>query len=273
MSSAIDIILKRIRDLPILNVEAYRLIDYCSKPTATFETLEGMVNNSPNLVGQIFRLANSAFYQRQKKPETLKDAIILLGMGTLKQIFAQNFYQSLGKMLGTQTKVLDHGRDCARLAEFLGRSAGMSVTDIGKIRLGGLLHDIGQLFMAFSFPPQFEQAKRLSKSEKIPSYQAETKVFGVNHQEVGAVLCKRWNFPDYMIQIVRTHHPPCETGIPTLIAPVYCGNGYLNQRDGSIFQPYETALKEFFLARRVDMPWTSFRDECGKLLATQPPNL
>lgn len=267
----LDAILKRLRDLPILNTEAYRLIDYCSKPEVSFETLEGMIKKNPNLSGQIFRLANSPFYKRAKAIETLNDALVLLGITTLKQIFTQNFYGSLGKILNTQFRMLNHGKECGHLSEYIARNAGMNVIDCSKVHMGGLLHDIGQLFLAFLFPSQFEQARSLAKSEKIQIFQAETKIFGITHQEVGAVICSKWNFPNYLIEIIKAHHNQGAT-IPQEAVPVFCANNYLRNRDNEPFQPYEKPLQDFFAARKKPFPWKSLKDEFRQYLLTSAGN-
>ncbi|NLI78521.1 MAG: HDOD domain-containing protein [Candidatus Riflebacteria bacterium] len=263
-----ETILKRLRDLPILNSEAFRLIEYCSSPKPAFEVLEGMVKNNPNLAGQIVRLANSAFYKRSKPTETLMDALVLLGLTTLKQVFVQSFYASVGKMLNTQSRVLEHGRECALLAEFIGRGAGLDAAECGRHRLGGLLHDIGKQFLAFFFPQPYEQVTRMMKLERTPSFQAEKKIFGVTHQEVGATLCARWNFPSFLVDIIKAHHAEGPGGPPPGALPVFCANGFLHQRDGEAFQPWEAPLRAWFAARRVTLPWKNLVDEFRAFLRT-----
>jgi putative nucleotidyltransferase with HDIG domain len=262
----LDLIMKRIRDLPILNTEAYRLVDYCSQPEPSFANIEGMVKNNPNLCGQILRLANSATYKRSKPAETLADALVLLGLATLKQIFVQDFFSSVGKMLNTQSKVLDHGRECALLAEFIAHSAGLPALESSKARIGGLLHDIGKQFLAFFFPGPYEQVNRAVKLERIPSFQAEGKIFGVTHSEVGATLCAKWNFPGYLIDIIKTHHSPNATGLPAPAVAVYCANAFLHHRDGDAGQSYEQPLSKLFAERNRPLPWQNVKDDLTAFL-------
>ncbi len=261
-----ETIAKRLRDLPILNIEAFRLIQYCSSPAPSMATLEGMVKTNPNLSGQIMRLANSASLKRLKPTEVLSDALVLLGMDTLKKIFVQNFYGSLGQLLQTQSSELSHGKNCAILSEFVARSAGMDPVESSKVFMGGLLHDIGKLFLAFVFPAQFDSARKMSRLEQKKSFEAEMKVFGFTHQDVGEMICATWNFPDYLGAIVKSHHVVSEGPLHPLGVPVFIANGFLNESDRAPFQPFEERLKALFSSRRRSLEWTDFREEFRKAL-------
>jgi hypothetical protein len=49
--------------------------------------------------------------------------------------------------------------------------------------------------------------------------------------------------------------------------PVFCANSFLDQRDGTPFQPYEGPLKSFFTARGKPLPWADLKAEFSKVLA------
>ena len=249
------LIQRRLRDLPILNTEAYRLVDYCSKPEPEFDVIEEIVQGNPNLCSQIMRLANSSFFKRSERTETLQEALVLLGLTTLRQIFVQNFYNSIGNLMNTQARLLNHGRACSHLAEFLAKAAGQSALDLAKIRIGALLHDIGQQFLSFFFPKQYDMVQSASASKGIPIFRLEQKAFEVSHQEVGAVLSAKWNFPDYLTEIIGKHH---DEGLSprSLVMPVFCANSFLHEAAGEPSQPYLDPLKAYFSAYQKKLPWS-----------------
>jgi len=47
---------------------------------------------------------------------------------------------------------------------------------------------------------------KLKEGEQISQYISEFRVFGATHDEVGAALLRRWNFPQEVIFIVANHH-------------------------------------------------------------------
>ncbi len=74
--------------------------------------------------------------------------------------------------------------------------------------VAGLIHDIGKLVMYMTFPLEFsEAADRVKRGEEKP-FEAEKNAFGVTHEEVGAMLLKRWMFPENLIAAVQYHHRP-----------------------------------------------------------------
>jgi HD-like signal output (HDOD) protein len=72
----------------------------------------------------------------------------------------------------------------------------------------GLLHDIGSLLLYLQQPESQAQAIVAHHAEKIPLWQAEQRIFGFDHAEVGGALLKKWNLPPLLCQAVRFHLYP-----------------------------------------------------------------
>ena len=192
--------------------------------------------------------------------------MVTLGFAPLRQIFIYNFYTSVGNFFGAQKETVEHGQDCARLAEYIAKSAGASHAECAKIRLIGLLHDVGRQALAFVFPQQYEKVQHLVRVEKNPSFLAELVVFGTEHQSVGSILANRWNFPDYLSKVIADHHYLKATDWNTLALPVFCANNFLNQRDGEPFSPYYHKLEGYFFLKRAELPWKDIDAEFNEFL-------
>ena len=50
----------------------------------------------------------------------------------------------------------------------------------------------------------------MEKDEELSLVLAENMIFSLNHQAVGEVLCKKWNIPDVICDVVAYHHCPEE---------------------------------------------------------------
>lgn len=263
----LNLLLRKLRDVPILNVEAYRLIAYVGSDEATFPGLEALVSNNPGLVSQILRWANSSYFARQSKAETVQQAMVTLGFANLRQLFLFNFYTSVGGLFHSQAAVIDHGRLCARLAEYICKSAGGSADECAKVRMGGLLHDVGRMALAFFFPEHYERVAQQMREKNIPSFMAELLVFGTEHQTVGSLLCNRWNFPSYLGAIIGDHHYLQADNWNTLTLPVYVANNFLHAMEGTPFHPYFSKLEGYFFLKRKDLPWKDIDQEFRAFLA------
>ncbi|MBF0500330.1 MAG: HDOD domain-containing protein [Candidatus Riflebacteria bacterium] len=249
-------LMSKLRDVPILSTDAYQLVSYMNDVNANFEELEKMVRNNPGLVSQIIRLANSSFYYRGQKVDLLSKALVTIGFANLRPIFLFNFYNSVMGLFAAQKEVIAHGKRCAQLAEFICRAAKAPKEDYSKVWVGGLLHDVGGQALSFFFPEKYEKARQIMLEEQKPSYMAELVVFGTEHQTVGRMLATRWNFPEYLVNIIGDHHYLQAVGWNKLTLPVFCANCYLNEQEKIPAHSYYSKLTGYFMLFKQDMPWS-----------------
>jgi len=72
--------------------------------------------------------------------------------------------------------------------------------------LGGLFHDLGKIIMNFLDKEKFQEVMQRSYNDGIDFEQAEKTLFPYTHEEVGALVIKKWNFPDHLMKAVMAHH-------------------------------------------------------------------
>jgi putative nucleotidyltransferase with HDIG domain len=78
--------------------------------------------------------------------------------------------------------------------------------------LSALLHDIGRLVLASKMPEQFVATLSDSSEQGSEGFQAEEKLLGTSHAEVGAYLLGLWSIPELAVEAIAHHHRP--TRIP-----------------------------------------------------------
>ena len=74
--------------------------------------------------------------------------------------------------------------------------------------VAGLVHDIGKIVMAWSFPDHFAEIHRQAIAGERAISEIEDEVLGVNHSELGALYLERHRLPELMIYSARYHHCP-----------------------------------------------------------------
>ena len=72
----------------------------------------------------------------------------------------------------------------------------------------GLLHDIGKIVLDQYFHEDFILALELSLQENIPMVEAEERILGVGHTQLGAWLSSVWNLPPNLVDAIVYHHDP-----------------------------------------------------------------
>jgi putative nucleotidyltransferase with HDIG domain len=75
-----------------------------------------------------------------------------------------------------------------------------------KAYVAGILHDVGEVILSQHRRQEYMRALVLARAEGIDLYDAELRVFGASHAEVGGLLGQQWNFPVEFIEVIFQHH-------------------------------------------------------------------
>jgi putative nucleotidyltransferase with HDIG domain len=143
---------------------------------------------------------------------TVKDAVVRLGGARiLERIIGGHVKNTMTapiELYGYQENDLwRHSVAAAVAAEQL--------ASITKSKFGGLsftaalLHDIGKLILGRSAPQEdMEQIAKLiyDKEVLVTCEQAEKKVFGFSHADIGAEIAISWQLPHLISNAIRHHH-------------------------------------------------------------------
>jgi len=89
----------------------------------------------------------------------------------------------------------------------------------------GLLHDIGKLALSQALTPELQiEIRQLIEQQGCPRTDAEKKIMGADHSEVGACLLKSWNLPEDIVEAVANHHHPICLPRPKLSLVAHMAN-------------------------------------------------
>ncbi len=67
---------------------------------------------------------------------------------------------------------------------------------------------MGKIIFQNVHPDLLKNIQDFCKERSIPFTTFEELSAGLNHAEVGALIAKKWNFPDNLISAIRYHHDP-----------------------------------------------------------------
>lgn len=210
----LDKLLDRIDKLPALPNVISMALRKIEDARSSITDIARAISADDGLVANILKLANSAYYGFPRRVVSVTEAIVILGLNTLKSLI----YTTLAKdILGKEVKgyALDKGElwrhsiACAIISREIARKRRLG--DIEAFFTAGLLHDIGKTVLDEYIQPEYgEVVSRVSES-KVPFNVIEKELLGFDHQEVGGLLAKKWNLPDFLTSAIRYHHNPEET--------------------------------------------------------------
>ncbi len=187
-----------------------RLLEAFAGEEVSFEELTSLIGRDPALSARVIAVANTPYYYRSGKADSLKRVLITLGLPTVRTIAVtasvyQYFSDTPGLRGALLTRCWRHGFLTAVLARSL-----IGLTRQGgaeEAYLAGLLHDLGQLVLAVKLPDAYP-ALLADAGESALDPAAEREQIGVGHDELGARLLQQWGLAPFVVDAVRFHHEP-----------------------------------------------------------------
>jgi putative nucleotidyltransferase with HDIG domain len=215
-------------------------------PDVKFEEIEEVTSKDPNLVMRMLKTANTAYFRRRIPVETLKSAVTYLGLEGIRQLLIHEMFSNFAEFFSNQRDRLAHMRRCSHLSAFIGKTIGLDVPTIGKIRVAGLLHDLGSLAFSFYDEQEYRKVISMSRKEKLTTAEAELRVFGVDHTYLGVLYAKEMGMPDYVVSVIEKHHNEFIDAEDLTLMSVICANGFLNDKIEQIqYTGYDEYFKKF----------------------------
>jgi len=212
-SNSLSAELALLGDIPPLDIAVQRLIEALSDEDISEKKLAHIIDHCPSLSGKIVGLANSAYFRRSIPIHSLKDAICLIGMRTVKSFAVASALQE--PFSNEQCPAFRPGRFwlydvlTAHVARELSKKAPKKLAlHPEETYLAGLLHNIGLLALAHLFPDQLNEilGENEKGSDRLASLTEDA--FGANYHTVSAALLKHWHLPESFIAIARHYADP-----------------------------------------------------------------
>ncbi len=200
-------IVAAVHRLPALPVVVSRLVEISSSPDATATDLSEVIALDPALLTGILKLANSAYYGQSRTVSDVEAAVMLLGFDQVRDLaLSLDLIASVeppGAVSFSTRDYWKHAFMTGGLARLLCRQ--LYGVYPGEHYVSGFLHDIGRLVLHLADPRAMRAVVALATAGEDVLL-AETRVFGCDHAEVGALACRRWHLPERIARSVACHH-------------------------------------------------------------------
>lgn len=211
-------IFSKLENVPSFPSSAGRVLDLIQKPDVDFQEVVKLIEYDPLLTTNILRLANSAYYRGLAKIETVRDAVLRLGLDNIfNMVVAIGFAPIAQKTVDpydlTAGSFFEHSVAVAIGSVHLAKMLRLKVPPY--LFTAALLHDIGKVVLGTYAGVDGEEIRKVCQKEGVQFEVAERKVLGTDHAEVGAALLRLWNMPENIVSVVEFHHGgvPLENGL------------------------------------------------------------
>jgi putative nucleotidyltransferase with HDIG domain len=204
-------IIREVESLPQFPDNIIYLQKLISDPNSELTDIARQISTDPALTADLLKLVNSAQFMLPKRVDNIVEAVKLVGMKGLRNLlYTHGTQKILGTKYDEMRSMWQHAYRTAFYAYNLAKSFRKRKDILDDVYVGGILHDLGQIIIASLRPDLLERIKKFCKEKEIPTKLLESFSMGLNHAEVGALVAKKWNFPEQLVAAIRFHHSPLE---------------------------------------------------------------
>ncbi len=256
--------IQQVRDLPTLPSIVFEVLKIAGKPDANINDMVRVMEVDVAMTGKILRTANSAYYGVPRKIDSLRMALVVIGMDEISNLVTT---ASILKAFPAQS-----GGDDWDAKNFWFHSAAVAELTTGLYDVlnlpkpsgayvAGILHDVGYLMLHQYFNQYWSACQKFAHKEGIPTFRAEQQLLGVDHGHIGAWLVQRWNLPEEISTAVAQHH------IRPADSPEYSLSAVVDFADRLFHRMHNKSPEKVALELREDKSW---REWIGSRTAATP---
>jgi HD-like signal output (HDOD) protein len=201
--------------LPSLNSINRALQDLLSVEQRYSAQISEVIRRDPSLTSRLLRLVNSVYYGLSTPVNSVEEAVFYLGMRQIRQLtmvtpIIEDFQRLTQQCPFPWREFWQHSIGTAILTREV-VTAFSAPTDESDY-VAGLVHDVGKIAMAWSFPDHFTEIHRQAREGVRDLSEIENEVLGIDHSELGALYLERHRLPELMVKSARFHHRPERAG-------------------------------------------------------------
>ena len=170
-----------------------------------------IIRRDPSLTSRLLRLVNSVYYGLATPVSSIEEAVFYLGVRQIRQLttvtpIIEDFQRLSRQCVFPWRQFWQH---CIGTAILTREVVSLAQTPLDESDyVAGLVHDVGKIIMAWSFPDHFAEIHRQAELGERDLVEIENEILGIDHAELGALYLERHRLPELMINSVRFHHRP-----------------------------------------------------------------
>ncbi len=200
-----EIIKEKIERLPLIDAAAFEILSLLNDPHSNYENI--IPKLSPDVTALFLNMANKAYYG--KVVRSVNYAMTLLGFQAMRQILItsfllDHFIKRMGLKAFSYDSFQKQSHFCAAINNVLANS--LDYKKLEDLFTVSMLYNIGKLIIVVYFSEAHQEIIALKRNDGISTSEAEYRILGITHADIGAIALERFNIPKDICQAVRYHN-------------------------------------------------------------------
>jgi len=258
-------VVTNIRNLPTPPIVFHQIEKVINNPEVSAGQVAAVLSEDPAMSVKVLKLTNSAFYGLSREIDSVKQAVVIVGLEAIKNLVLSASVLDMfkGKNIDQefQEKFWRHSLAtavCSRIVAQKARRRGL--VDPESAFSAGLLHDIGKIVISCFLPKEyslFKQERQINQSDL--DYEIEEQVLDYNHAQIGGYLAAHWKLPGKLGDTVAFHHhPQLGKQEDPLVYIVHIGNylakkTFYNENEEYLVGSLESKVREYMQVSDEDL--------------------
>lgn len=214
INNKVQRVVSNIRNLPTPPIVFHQIQKVISDPNVSATRIASILAEDPAMSVKVLKLTNSAFYGLSREVDSVKQAVVIVGMEAIKNLVLSASVLDMFKGENVdqeyQEKFWRHSLATAFCSRLLARKIiTRGMVDPDSAFSAGLLHDVGKLIISCFLPEEHAKFKEeYEKDKESPDFVLEERVLGYNHAQIGGLLAEQWKIPTKLAEAITFHHHP-----------------------------------------------------------------
>ncbi|MEW6159221.1 MAG: HDOD domain-containing protein [Verrucomicrobiota bacterium] len=246
----IETSLKSCARLPSLGSINSALRELLSADQRYASQISEVIRRDPSLTARLLRLVNSVYFGLSAPVNNIEEAVFYLGVRQIRQLamvtpVIEDFQRLAGNTPFPWREFWRHCIGTAMMAREVISTVQVPSDEADYV--AGLVHDVGKIVMAATFPKHFAEIHRRMQEEPQDLLALETNILGLNHAELGAIYLANHHLPEVMVETAQYHHEPERAGHNTrVVAAVHIADRLVRHaKIGQSGNTVEVALEDW----------------------------
>jgi HD-like signal output (HDOD) protein len=193
--------------LPALPQSALRLLELSQNEENGIADFAVPLESDPGLASQVLRFVNSSYFGFSREIATIRLAIRMVGIRTIKNfaLWSALFSSIPDPKCGTYNLRLAWSDSLMRAVFARAVAQSQNAPDVDEPFSAALLQDVAVPLLAKAMPKAYLELLSQAQRSGMRLSELEREAFGWTHADVAGMICRHWNFPDSLVEMVENH--------------------------------------------------------------------